>query len=313
MTTTTISMTEDEFDDRYPLVANHLNPNAGWGSGEGPGCLFETCGEELAYVLRQDPRTVWTFVDGDDGGQYLVSGFHFVNRIGYLVSTVAVPEGADIEVRIPMQDDPAPEPDEPAAAMTDPDQRLSEIAREQLGIPTLDARNSDSLDFHTVAVWQVRTALKAAFKAGRQTTGPAVPGLLEALETLADQADEDCPREHRTRHFMDALEDARNRIAEAKSAGTSPVPGLPARFDAYEIAPCRRFREDGDRDRFYYEPCQPEEADVWTLYGHIPGEGVEAIGDFESCEQAEQVYVRITGRPYGPRHESTTNGERSSL
>jgi hypothetical protein len=28
-----------------------------------------------------------------------------------------VPEGADIEVRIPMQDDPAPEPDEPAAAM----------------------------------------------------------------------------------------------------------------------------------------------------------------------------------------------------
>jgi len=131
-------MTEDEFDDRYPLVANHLNPNASWGSGEGPGCLFETYGEELAYVLRQDPRTVWTLVDGDDGGQCLVSGFHFVNRIGYLVSTVAVPEGADIEVRIPMQDDPAPKPDEPVAAMTDPDQRLSEIAREQLGIPTLD-------------------------------------------------------------------------------------------------------------------------------------------------------------------------------
>jgi hypothetical protein len=299
MTTTTIEMTEDEFDDRYPLVVNHLNPNASWGSGEGTGCLFETYGEELAYVLRQDPRTVWTFVDGDDGDQYLVSGFHFVNRIGYLVSTVAVPEGADIEVRIPMQDDPAPEPDELAVAMIDPDQRLSEIAREQLGIPTLDTRNSDSLDFHTVAVWQVQTALKAALKAGRKTTSHAVPGLLEALETLADQADEDCPREHRTRHFTDALEDARNIIASAKSAGTSPVAGLPARFDAYEIAPCRRFREDGDRDRFYYEPCKPEEADVWTLYGHIPGEGVEAIGDFESCKQAEQVYARITGDAYG--------------
>ena len=299
MTTTTIEMTEDEFDDRYPLVVNHLNPNASWGSGEGTGCLFETYGEELAYVRRQDPRTVWTFVDGDDGNQYLVSGFHLVNRIGYLVSTVAVPEGADIEVRIPMQDDPAPEPDEPLAAMTDPDQRLSEIAREQLGIPTLDTRNSDSLDFHTVAVWQVQTALKTAFKAGRETTGPAVPGLLEALETLADQADEDCPREHRTRHFMDALEDARNLIDRAKSAGPSPVPGLPARFDAYEIAPCRRFREDGDRERFYYEPCKPEEADVWTLYGHIPGEGVEAIGDFTTREQAEHIYARITGRRYG--------------
>jgi hypothetical protein len=309
MTTTTIEMTEDEFDDRYPLIVNHLNPNASWGSGEGTGCLFETYGEELEFVRRQDPRTVWTFVDGDDGGQYLVSGFHFVNRLGYLVSTAAVPEGADIEVRIQMQDDPAPVTDEPLAAMIDPDDRLSEIAREQLGIPILDTRNSDSLDFHTVAVWQVRTALKAAFKAGSQTTGPAVPGLLEALETLADQADEDCPREHRTRHFMDALEAARNRIARAKSAGPSPAASTPARFDAYEIAPCRRFREDGDRERFYYEPCQPEKADVWTLYGHIPGEGVEAIGDFTTREHAEEVYARIIGRQYGPRQPSTSNGE----
>jgi hypothetical protein len=46
---------------------------------------------------------VWTLVDGDDGDQYLLSGFHFVNRIGYLVSTVAVPEGLDINVRLPMQ------------------------------------------------------------------------------------------------------------------------------------------------------------------------------------------------------------------
>ena len=76
---------------------------------------------------------------------------------------------------------------------------------------------------------------------------------------------------------------------------------LPTRFDEYEIAPCRRFHEDGDRDRFYYESCGPEEADVWTLYGHIPGQGVEAIGDFASCDLAEQVYARITGRSYGSK------------
>jgi hypothetical protein len=74
---------------------------------------------------------------------------------------------------------------------------------------------------------------------------------------------------------------------------------LPKRFDAYEIAPCRRFREEGEGYRFYYEPCAPEEADVWTLYGHIPGQGVEAIGDFASCELAEEVYARITGERYG--------------
>jgi hypothetical protein len=98
-----LEITEDEFDRRFSPVTNHLNPNACWGSGETGGCLFETYGEELEFVRRQDARTVWTFVDGDDGDQYLLSGFHFVNRIGYLISTMPVPEGADIQVRIPME------------------------------------------------------------------------------------------------------------------------------------------------------------------------------------------------------------------
>jgi hypothetical protein len=110
-----LEITEDEFDGRFPLVTNHLNPNASWGDTEGTGCLFETFGEELEFVRRQDPRTVWTLVDGEDGDLYLVSGYHFVNRIGYLISTVPVPEGADIQVRIPMQtegDSEAPGSDE---------------------------------------------------------------------------------------------------------------------------------------------------------------------------------------------------------
>jgi hypothetical protein len=103
MTDTIIELSEDDFDARYPLRTNHLNPSAGWAYGEEAGCLFETYGEELAFVRQQDPRTVWTFIDGDDGAQYVLSGFHLVNRIGYLISTVTVPEGTTIEVRIPMQ------------------------------------------------------------------------------------------------------------------------------------------------------------------------------------------------------------------
>ena len=102
---TPLEITEDEFDTRYPLVINHLNPNASWAFGDGPGCLFETYGQELAFVRSQDPRTIWTLVDGDDGNQYLLSGFHFVNRIGYLVSTVPFPEDADILVPIPTDSD----------------------------------------------------------------------------------------------------------------------------------------------------------------------------------------------------------------
>ncbi|MBP9904518.1 MAG: hypothetical protein KBF66_03095 [Rhodoferax sp.] len=40
------------------------------------------------------------------------------------------------------------------------------IAKEHLLIETLETRNSDRLDFHDVSVWGVRSALKAAFKAG---------------------------------------------------------------------------------------------------------------------------------------------------
>ena len=102
MTTTFIEIDEDAFDALYPLRTNHLNPTASWAYGDGPGCLFETYGEELEFIRQQDPLTVWTFVDGD---QYLVSGFHYVNRIGYLISTVPVQAGVDIQVRIPMDND----------------------------------------------------------------------------------------------------------------------------------------------------------------------------------------------------------------
>ena len=111
-----LEITEDEFDRRFPLLTNHLNPNASWGSGKEGGCLFETYGEELEFVRRQDPCTVWTLVDGDDDDQYLVSGFHFVNRIGYLVSTVPLPEELDIEVRIPNENADDPETDDAGEA-----------------------------------------------------------------------------------------------------------------------------------------------------------------------------------------------------
>lgn len=51
--------------------------------------------------------------------------------------------------------------------MTALDEVLTMIAREHLGIPTLETRLSDSLDFHDVAVWQVEAALKAAYRLGR--------------------------------------------------------------------------------------------------------------------------------------------------
>lgn len=39
-------------------------------------------------------------------------------------------------------------------------------ARGALQLDTLATRRSDALDFHTLAVWQVREALRGAFEAG---------------------------------------------------------------------------------------------------------------------------------------------------
>ena len=45
-------------------------------------------------------------------------------------------------------------------------QKLESIARRHLHLVTLETRNSDSLDFHDVSVWDVRAALAEAYKAG---------------------------------------------------------------------------------------------------------------------------------------------------
>lgn len=136
--------------------------------------------------------------------------------------------------------------------MNDLDTNLTAIARQHLAIPTLRMRSSDALDFHTVAVWAIRSALKDAFDAGR----------------------------------------------ESAPAPSAPTANELRRYDDYEIQPCRRYRDSDDPNCSFVEPCEAFEADFWTLYGHIPGEGVEAIGDFDTSDHAEEVYARITGRSY---------------
>ena len=46
------------------------------------------------------------------------------------------------------------------------DKVIEDIAKEHLRVPTLETRKSDSLDFHDLAVWQMRAALEAAYQAG---------------------------------------------------------------------------------------------------------------------------------------------------
>ena len=43
---------------------------------------------------------------------------------------------------------------------------ISAIAARELGLETLEPRQSDSLDFHELSVWQIKAALQRAWEAG---------------------------------------------------------------------------------------------------------------------------------------------------
>jgi hypothetical protein len=68
------------------------------------------------------------------------------------------------------------------------------------------------------------------------------------------------------------------------------------RFDDYEIHGMRRFGKGRSK---HSEQVPDDEAQFWSLFGHIPGQGLDCIGDFATREHAEEVYARITGRRYG--------------
>ena len=51
---------------------------------------------------------------------------------------------------------------------------LDRIARDVLGLDTLETRKSDRLDFHDLAVWKIREALADAYLAGTKDSARLV-------------------------------------------------------------------------------------------------------------------------------------------
>lgn len=87
-----MQLSYEDWKQQYKPIPNHLNPNASY-----DGLLFETYGDESAFITAQPQNAVWTLLDCD-GKLVLGNGCHVVNRMGYVVTEVPVPEGVDIEV-----------------------------------------------------------------------------------------------------------------------------------------------------------------------------------------------------------------------
>lgn len=88
-------MTEDEFYEKFNPVKNHLNDNASF-----DGCMFETFGEEIKYVfeLSKKEKRVWTIIEGENNSLYYITGFHYVNRLGFLVTEEPYEEEIEVEL-----------------------------------------------------------------------------------------------------------------------------------------------------------------------------------------------------------------------
>jgi hypothetical protein len=95
MPETFIEETFEFWLEEFKPITNHIDDNASF-----DGIMFETYGDEVEFVKQQDPRCIWTYGDGDDGGSYIWNGWHFVNRIGYFITEVPCPEDTTIQVEV---------------------------------------------------------------------------------------------------------------------------------------------------------------------------------------------------------------------
>ena len=88
-----LNLSEDRFYEEFRPVKNHLEENAAF-----DGCMFETFGKEFDYVNSMVPtHSVWTILDAE-GHLSIVSGYHYVNRLGYMITEKPVELGVEYTV-----------------------------------------------------------------------------------------------------------------------------------------------------------------------------------------------------------------------
>jgi hypothetical protein len=85
--TATIDLTFDEWVDKYKPICDM----------DGSPIMYETYGEDLEIIQKQDPEYIWTWTDGGDYS-VITNGISYVNRLNYYICTV--PCSLDILVQI---------------------------------------------------------------------------------------------------------------------------------------------------------------------------------------------------------------------
>lgn len=69
-----------EWSDKFKPIPNHFR-------NDPDEEMFETYGEEVDFVVKYDPKHIWTWIQGDMS-DLIVAGYHYVNRLGYYITEV---------------------------------------------------------------------------------------------------------------------------------------------------------------------------------------------------------------------------------
>lgn len=88
-------ITEDDWIATYRPKPAPV-PGSSFDFGDGDTLIDGHRPEEVQALIEATEGCIWTVIDGDEGETAIVSGRHFVNRIGYIVTEVPATE--DIEV-----------------------------------------------------------------------------------------------------------------------------------------------------------------------------------------------------------------------
>lgn len=98
--TKTRRITCDKWQATYKPIGNTLDSNASWQDENGVGIMYETYGEEQAFVFSMDYHNVWTLIDGDNGNTYIINGRAFVNRIGYFITPLPWKDDEEFSIKV---------------------------------------------------------------------------------------------------------------------------------------------------------------------------------------------------------------------
>jgi hypothetical protein len=69
-----------KWEDKFKPIKNHF-------AKDPDETMFETYGEEVDFVVKADNKYVWTWIQGDMS-DLIVAGYHYVNRLGYYISSI---------------------------------------------------------------------------------------------------------------------------------------------------------------------------------------------------------------------------------